>query len=338
MQNKVRDKCIVIGMILMMVLGLAAPVIPAMPVHAAAYALTIHYHGSQAGSAIDGAAFHVVMVAARGAGLGTYTLVDPYTGVDVDPNHVADAGSTTITADVRAAARKLLEAYVSGAASVTTGADGRATLAIDTAGLYLIWQTEGTGTAAEYNLADPILVYVPMVNDDGATWRSDITIEPKTSRKDTGGDDGGDGGDDGGSGGSDHGDHDGGSGGGSSEGAGEGSSTATTEPAEEPLPDESLPDETPVPGEETTPGDERVPDDQLSDEVRYATRRGSVVRDAEGQLWYIDEYGNRVDLWTWITTGGFFTGDNSPMRIYAAIAIFALVVLIAHALRNKLKQ
>lgn len=339
-----RVQTIGIGMIfLMMLLCLSMPVSAASP-----YALTIDYHIGDAHSAIDGATFEVVLVASRDASWNHYALVDPFTGSDVDPNAVG--------ADVKAAATSLQALYAGAAAAareanpaaaVTTDANGQASLGIDTAGLYLIWQSGSTGTASQYYEATPMLVYIPTIHDDGVTWQNTITIEPKTSHRPT--DDGGDhgSGEDGGnSGGSD----DDGSGdpGSSSDGNGgkpASSNTGTTIPGKT-----DLPTEEPVPGiteiTEENPTDGTTGEGNGDGSGAGFSYTGKVNPADYDDVWGFLADGGSYGDWAryhgisaYPNLGGLFigalTGDNSPIRIYAAVAIFALIVLVAHFLRNK---
>lgn len=354
MQRRIR--AIGIGIILLMLLCLNMPAQAASP-----YALTIDYHVGDARTAIDGATFDVVMVASRDASGNSYTLVDPFTGSDVNPNAVG--------ADVKAAATSLQAIYaeavaqaaagatgtagtagqtVPQAVAVTTDANGYASLGIDTAGLYLIWQDGSTGTASQYYEAAPMLVYVPTVNDDGTTWQNTITIEPKTSRRPT--DDGGD-----------HGSGDDGSNTGGSDDGGSGSSDSSSNTPQKPAASDTgttIPKGTDLPTEEQGPGiTEITGNDQTGDGT---TGEGS--GDGSGAGF---SYTGKVnpadydDVWRFLADGGSygdwaryhglpgysdygglaggFAGDNSRIRIYGAVAIFALIVLVAHFLKNRQK-
>lgn len=282
---------------------------PSMPVCAESpYSLTINYHATSASTTIDGATFHVVMVASRDASGNSYTLVDPYRDVAVDPNHVIPDGSTDVTADVRTAAKLFVDVDTTAGMAVTTGSDGRVTESIETAGLYLIWQTGSTGTASQYYKASPMLVYIPTVNDDGATWQDHITIEPKTSKRDTGGggDSGGGGGDDGGDGGDDS------------------SGGASTIPVKKP-------DKVKEP--------EKLPETELEEMEGTEGSDGSDGSGGAGNdepgYGLLDGYG---DFMAGFISNGGFSGDTSKIRVYGAIAIFALIALAGLGLRRYMKR
>lgn len=324
MRDKTHDNCmsikvalrLVLGIILVVILGLAIPTQAAAP-----YSLTIDYHYGDARTAIGGGAFDVVCVATRDSSRNSYTLIDPFTASGVDPNAVGS--------DVKAVATQLQAIYAQAAGgdasggntadggtrtantamTVTTGDAGRGSLEIATAGLYLIWQSSGTGTAAGYYDAAPMLVYIPTVNDDGATWQNAITIEPKTtprpSDNNNGGNDGD--GDDG-----DNGD--------------DGDKETPLPVAPIPVPEEEIPDEIADggdPDEDATGDDSSTPDDGEDDPTHISD---------DGDLTH-GQYNANADA-----NGGHITGDESPMRIYLSIALFALIVCVALVLRRQMRK
>lgn len=171
------------------------------------YVLNILYHTSNV--TIDGATFQVALVASgeNSSGAYRYTLVAPFENAGFDPNTlgVAEAGDDDTDAkrdrQIMELAKRLVPASVpAGALMATTGADGTGRVTMTQPGLYLVWQTGRTGTAADYDAATPMLVFVPYYDRDSATWQPVVTARPKTNHitrpDDGGGDDGGDGGDD----------------------------------------------------------------------------------------------------------------------------------------------
>lgn len=312
MLRRIRAKGI--GIILMMLLCLAMPVQAASP-----YSLTIDYHYGKASTKIGGATFQVVMVASRDASGNSYSLVDPFTGSDVNPNDVGadvkaqQAAAKSLQAMYKSATDEAKEANP--AVTLTTDANGQAVTGVNTPGLYLIWQSGSKGTASQYYNATPMLVYIPTVNDDGMTWQNDITIEPKTSRRPT--EDGG--------GNTDSGDTDN-----PSDTGGDGNPTDTRK---EPAKAQDTAATTKLPTEEMTETEETGTRDPAGENASSAgsTDERWLNGEETGSL-----KGNTDGRGGWISNGGF-SGDNSPMRIYAAIAIFALIVLVAHFLRSKRK-
>lgn len=269
-----------------------------MPVLAEeSYTLNVYYHNTAVDVTIDGATFDVVMVATRDGGNCRYTMIEPYSNADVDPNNVGD--------DVAGAANQLLELYETCASEVTTDGNGRSSMTIHTAGMYLIWQKSSTGTAAQYHTATPMLVYIPTINDDGATWNTNITIEPKTTKRDTGGggdSGGGDGGDD------------------SSGGA---STIPVKKPDKVKEPEKLLETELEeVEGSEGSDGSD-----------------GSGAGDDEPGVGSIDGYGDfMAEYISGLISNGGFSGDSSKIRVYGAIAIFALIALAGLGLRRYMKR
>lgn len=192
--------------------------------------LTIHYHSDDQ---IGGAEFSVVRVAEatwnETNGVYDYTLVNEFQGTGIDPGNIASDAAA-------AAARTLAGAYTNStlAGKITTGSDGKASLEVTQAGLYLVWQSGRTGTASRYYAASPMLVYLPSPQKDSntVTWTNAATLQPKTSKIPSGG---GGGGDDGG--------HDGGSSG----------TTPTRQTTETGSAGESIPEIDEIGAEETVP-------------------------------------------------------------------------------------
>lgn len=144
----------------------AASAISMVPVSAATTAdqtLSINYHCS--GKQIDGAEFTIVKVADLGE--GTYTMVDPFDDSEIDPNEITES-------NVKDSAKTLQKLYKEGGVGVTTDDDGEASVSIDEYGMYIVMQTGKKNGAEKYHSSNPMLVKM-----EG----SDVTIEPKTSKK-----------------------------------------------------------------------------------------------------------------------------------------------------------
>lgn len=141
------------------------------------YTLNINYHCD--GKELDGATFSTVMVAKTNSDAVNYTLTDEFKDSKVDPNNVGD--------DIKTAAKDLFSIYDKldkkpKTESKTTNAGGLCSITVTNPGLYLVWQSNCSKTAAEYNASDPMLVFLPNFDSGANKWENSVTLEPKTSK------------------------------------------------------------------------------------------------------------------------------------------------------------
>lgn len=127
------------------------------------YTINVSYHSGD--TKIDGAEFTAVKAASVSS--GRYTLVEPFTNADVDPNNLAQDNA-------QESAKTLAALYKEGGVKATTDTNGAAAIPVSEQGLYLVMQTGGSGTSAKYYYSSPMLVFV---------YGDPVTIEPKTSKK-----------------------------------------------------------------------------------------------------------------------------------------------------------
>lgn len=173
MTRKLRRIAVGILAVLMILSAVVTAVIPAMAAESLGIGISYHANGEK----IDGATFSVIKAASadKSSGSYVYTMVSPFDQSDINPN---DIGS-----GVKAAAKTLKSLYKECADTVITGSDGKCSINVTDPGLYLVWQTDSAGTAKEYEMADPMIVFLPSPSEDGSAWNNTVTIEPKTSAK-----------------------------------------------------------------------------------------------------------------------------------------------------------
>ena len=143
---------------------------------AASCSLTIQTE--YAGSPLSGMRFSLYR-AATVAESGRYTLTADYAASGTDVNGVTDAGGWRAAAETLAAWTTAHR--VAALAQATSGAQGEATFAALTPGLYLVGETSLVAGRQQY-IGGAFLVALPGITDAGA-WFYDVTAIEKVEEK-----------------------------------------------------------------------------------------------------------------------------------------------------------
>lgn len=135
--------------------------------------LTVLYQKSDGRIRLDGAHVNVYKVAdvKNEGGSVNYVLADPYkkTGVDFEGMDASESLK---------AAKDLSEIRNDPDGSAVTSSSGTAVFSDLPSGMYLVTESDASGTAARYEKFDPFLVSLPEAVS--GKWKTEVTAEPKT--------------------------------------------------------------------------------------------------------------------------------------------------------------
>jgi hypothetical protein len=108
---------------------------------------------------------------------GTYELVEPFENIDSWDAYVGGNGTAEDAVNAAASAAEAASEATPAAVAVTDE-NGTVVFNVSDYGIYLLYQTDKSGTAESYGSIQPVLVSIPRRNSDG-TWTYDVKISPK---------------------------------------------------------------------------------------------------------------------------------------------------------------